>query len=74
MAIFFCPTHGAFTLADKLCECLKAQLVLDREQARKAFEDVAETCEGCGEDFAQLHKDLTGAKYCTDCFVEANAL
>ena len=30
-------------------------------------------CEGCGEDVPQLYEDLTGGKYCQECFVEANA-
>ena len=75
MPIFFCETHGAFGIGSELCECLKEQLREEQaELQRLREEDVAETCEGCGEDFPQLYKDLTGARYCKDCFVEASAL
>ncbi len=67
-------------MADKLCECLKEQLVADRvlmentRLSRAQFEE-AGTCEGCGKKFLQLFEDIiTGSKYCNDCFIEANAL
>lgn len=75
MAIFFCEKHGAFSMADKLCECLKEQLKEEQvELQRLREEEGVETCEGCGLDFPQLFEDITGSKYCKDCFVEATAL